>query len=162
MPKRIVKKIVEKIKEVIHMGENPRDIALAVALGVFFAFFPILGVHTIMAVGLAWIFGLNPGIALVASFINNPWTIAFLYGGSLWVGLFVMNMDMAQVNNIDWTNMNMDALIEAVKAVAAPFIVGCLLVGSVAGVMAYFISHKAILTYLARSKKAGEKMEEPG
>ncbi len=162
MPKRIVNKITDKIKEVIHMGENPRDIALAVALGVFFAFFPILGIHTIMVLGLAWIFGLNPGIAIVVSFINNPWTIAFLYGGSLWVGLFVMNMDMAQVNNIDWTDMNMDTFIEVFKPVAAPFVVGSLLVGSVASVISYFISHRAILTYIARSKKAGEKMEKPG
>jgi len=76
-------KVRKLIKTVLHMKGEPKDIALAFSLGVFVAFFPIFGTHTVMALGGAWFLGLSPTVTLAGTFINNPWTIAPLYGSSL-------------------------------------------------------------------------------
>ena len=57
----------------------PREWPLAFALGVFIAFFPLLGIHTGLAIVIAIAFRLNKAAILVGAWTNNPWTIAPMY-----------------------------------------------------------------------------------
>jgi len=131
------------------MDGKPEDIALAFAIGVFVAFFPVLGVHTIMALGLAWLFGVSPAIALTATFVNNPWTFVLVYGGGLYAGLVVMGRSMAEAN-IDWLSLTPGMLLELVKHLIVPFVLGCLLLGVAGAFAAYVFMLKAVLIYRRR------------
>lgn len=145
-------KILQAIRKILASGDDPKKIALACAIGFFVAFFPVFGVHTVMALALAWVFRVSPAITLAATFINNPWTIAPIYGGSLWFGMLMTNTDIHEFN-INWSSLNWSLFIELVKLVGIPFVVGCLLLGTATAVAGYFVTLRMIIVY--RRKKAG-------
>lgn len=154
----MTKKIREIVKTVLHMKGEPKEIALAFAIGVFIAFFPIFGTHTIMALGGAWLLGLSPAIALAGTLVNNPWTIAFVYGSSLYVGLAITGKSLGGLE-INWSEINMDMIVELAKLLLIPFTVGCLLLGIIAAVVSYIIALKAVISYRNRRQRLPQEAE---
>lgn len=145
-------KILQAIRKILASGDDPKKIALACAIGFFVAFFPVFGVHTVMALALAWVFRVSPAITLAATLINNPWTIAPIYGGSLWFGMLITGTEIHEFN-INWSSLNWSLFIELVKLVGIPFVIGCLLLGTVTAVAGYFAALRMVIVY--RRKKAG-------
>ena len=126
-------KILQAVRKILASGDDPHKIALACAIGFFVAFFPVFGIHTVMALGLAWIFRVSPAITLAATFINNPWTIAPIYGTGLWFGILITNTDIHDFN-INWGSLNWSLFVELVKLVGIPFVAGCLALGTATAV----------------------------
>ena len=62
------------LRQVLHLRESPQRTAAAFALGVFIAFSPAYGLHTVMVVLCTWLFGLNFVALMAGAFLNNPWT----------------------------------------------------------------------------------------
>ena len=50
-----------------------------IALGVFFGFSPILGLHTVLGLALAFVFGLNRVAVLLGVYSNLPWILPPYY-----------------------------------------------------------------------------------
>jgi uncharacterized protein (DUF2062 family) len=144
------KRIKEAISAAIHTGGSPNKIAFAFALGVFVAFFPILGTHTVLAFGLAWIFRVNPMLTWGGSFVNNPWTIAPIFFGSYYFGVLLMGGEKKEIN-VQFSNLNWNAIIELVKVLGLPYIVGGLVAGAMASVLSYFIMLRMVTIYRARA-----------
>lgn len=60
-------------------GYSVKGISLASSVGLYIAFSPFPGLHSVMIVGSAYVFRLHlPTIFLVAS-LNNPWTMIPFY-----------------------------------------------------------------------------------
>ena len=74
----------------LHVEDSPSRVALAFALGVFIAFFPLLGIHTGLAIVIAIAFRLNKAAILVGAWINNPWTLAPMYTAGTLLGCFIL------------------------------------------------------------------------
>ena len=68
------------------LDDTPERIALAFALGVFLAFSPLLGLHTLVGLMFAFFFGLNRFALLLGVFINNPWTLIPIYAAGTYLG----------------------------------------------------------------------------
>jgi uncharacterized protein (DUF2062 family) len=76
----ITRALVRKwMESLLHIHDTPRRTALAVAVGVFIGFSPFLGLHTIMAVAVAFLFNLNRVAVLVGAYSNLPWFLAAWY-----------------------------------------------------------------------------------
>ncbi len=59
----------------------PNKLTLSVCVGVYIAFSPFIGFHTLMVFLFGWLFALNTAILFVVSvLINNPWTMIPVYG----------------------------------------------------------------------------------
>lgn len=149
-------KIKKLIKTVLHMKGEPKKIAKAFAIGVFVAFFPIFGTHTIMALGVAWLLGLSPTVTLAATFINNPWTIAPLYGSSLYVGMILTGKSMSGLE-IHWGELNSEVIWELAKTLFIPFSIGCILLGVIAAIISYFLALKAVVSYRNRQQTSASE-----
>jgi uncharacterized protein (DUF2062 family) len=68
----------------LRIEDTPHRTALAFGIGVFIAFFPIIGIHTALALLLAYAFRLSRVAILLGTFLNNPWTLGpILMGGTL-------------------------------------------------------------------------------
>ncbi len=63
----------------LHIHDSPRRTAAAYALGVFFGFSPFLGLHTALALAIAFFFNLNRVAVLVGVYSNLPWIMAPYY-----------------------------------------------------------------------------------
>ena len=63
----------------LHVDDTPERTAAAFAMGVFFGFSPLLGLHTLLAIIVAFLFDLNRVAALLGVYSNLPWIIAPYY-----------------------------------------------------------------------------------
>lgn len=66
-------------------------LAASCALGIFLAFSPFIGLHTILAIILSWSLSLNFFVVFAVShFVNNPWTMVPVYSLGYCVGEWVL------------------------------------------------------------------------
>src|SRR5687767_236949 len=70
----------------LHIQDTPERTAAAFAVGVFFGFSPFLGLHTIMAVALAFLLNLNRVAVLLGVYSNLPWIIGAYYASTTMLG----------------------------------------------------------------------------
>ena len=88
-------KYISKIKGYIlrfaKKGMTPHEISLGVAIGVFIAFIPLFGTHTITAIALASLLRVNTLIVLFGTQISNPLTLPFQLFISAEVGSLILH-----------------------------------------------------------------------
>lgn len=127
---------------VLQVRGTPTQVARAFGIGVFLAFFPIFGIHTLLALGLAFAFRLNRVAILAGTFMNNPWTIAPMYTAGTLLGAALLGVPPTAVSAIDWSLTGQafhESLAAGVQTLLWPFVTGNLLLGVVAGAVAFLI-----------------------
>lgn len=60
------------LRRLLAIDDPPERTALAFSIGIFIAFSPFLGLHTVMATALAFIFRFNKIAIYTGTFVNNP------------------------------------------------------------------------------------------
>jgi uncharacterized protein (DUF2062 family) len=87
----ITRALLEKWMEaLLHIHDTPRRTAAAFALGIFFGFSPFLGLHTVLALSVAFLFNLNRVAVLIGVYANLPWFLAAWYGLTTAVGAWML------------------------------------------------------------------------
>lgn len=128
------------LRVLLHVEGTPHRTALAFGIGVFIAFFPLLGIHTGMALLIAFAFRLSRVAILTGAYINNPWTLAPLYMAGTLVGCELLAVSPDGLMHVDWS-LNGRAFYEVLLATLRPylwpFVVGNLVCGVLAGAAAY-------------------------
>jgi uncharacterized protein len=125
-----------------HVEDTPHRTALAFGIGLWIAFSPLLGLHTVMALGIAFAFRLSRGAMLLGAYINNPWTIAPLYVAGTTVGCLLLNVPPEGLVAIDWEQDGMafyKSLVEHLRPYLWPYVVGNTVVGLLAGLAGYVL-----------------------
>ncbi|HEX9860291.1 MAG TPA: DUF2062 domain-containing protein [Nitrospirota bacterium] len=170
-------RIRERLRHILHLDETPHELAKAFAFGVFVAFTPSIGFHTATVLILAWAFRLNKAVALTGTFINNPWTIAFVYIGPTWiaavalrkVGFHVPPLGYEALSTrfmyvVDqysfWQREFWITLREVFRPYFVAFFAGTIIAGVVAGFSAYFLSYIGIKYYRIEKAKLHELKEK--
>src|SRR5881409_3470222 len=90
------------VQMLLHLEDTPHRTAVAFGIGVWLAFFPILGIHTGLALLIAYLFRLNRAAMIVGVYISNPWTIAPLYMAGTVLGCAIFGVSNEGLNAIDW------------------------------------------------------------
>ena len=67
--KQMVKRWLDAL---LHVNDTPERTARAFALGVFLGFSPFLGLHTIVAIAVAFLFNMNRVAVLLGVYSNLP------------------------------------------------------------------------------------------
>lgn len=67
------------MESLLRVGDSPRRTAFAYAVGVFIGFSPVLGLHTLVALAVAFLFGLNRVAVVLGVYTNLPWFIGPYY-----------------------------------------------------------------------------------
>ena len=75
----MIRKTIPKIKAILRKalldGVTPRSLALSAAIGVYIAFSPFPGAHTVMMLAAKWLLRLHLPTLFIMTSINNPWTM---------------------------------------------------------------------------------------
>lgn len=74
------------------VSDTPERTAFAFAIGVFYGFGPLLGLHTILAVATAFVFRLNKVAILLGTWSNLPWIVVPFYAFATWVGITLLGL----------------------------------------------------------------------
>jgi uncharacterized protein (DUF2062 family) len=78
-------------RRLLAIDDPPERTALAFSIGVFIAFSPFLGLHTVLATLIAFIFRFNKIAIYTGTFINNPFlTLVPIIVGSYAIGALIL------------------------------------------------------------------------
>ena len=155
------------LKWIFKLRGSPKAIAGGLALGMFIAFTPTIGLQVILAALFATIFNLNRASAIIAVWVTNPVTIPIIFTFNYWVGRMIISgppvsevakslLDFVKLMaSFDiWEVMGQFlAFMQLGKEVLIPLTIGSILVGSCVAVVTYYISISTLEVYLARRER---------
>ena len=147
--------IRSQLTKVLHLQEPPHRTALAFALGVFIAFSPTYGLHTLSAIFFAWAFRLNFAAILLGNFVNNPWTTVPILGATMWTGFFLLGMPDAPA--FSWDSLSAEAIFEVAMPYILPFTLGACTLSLLGALIAYPLG----LFLISRYRKQRETANNP-
>ena len=147
------------VQMLLHLEDTPHRTAVAFGLGLWLAFFPILGIHTGLALLIAFLFRLNRAALLVGVYFSNPWTVAPLYIAGTMLGCAVLGIPTEGLEAIDWTLHGGEfyrALLAGLRPYLWPFILGNTILGVLAGLIGY-----VVLRFVLERKRAAPQTGSP-
>jgi uncharacterized protein (DUF2062 family) len=133
----------ERFRQILFINETPHRIAIAFAIGIFIGMSPLLGVHTILGLAVAWQFKLNKFVTLIGVYVTNPWTIVPIYTFGTWLGARLMGLGHI-IPDINWSKTTFLGFIEQFRHLVLPFIVGSTVLGTIAAIAGYTIILHAV------------------
>ena len=138
-------KYAAKLKDYIirfsKKGLSTHEISFGVAVGIFVGFIPIIGTHTVLAIGLAYFLRLNTLIVLLGTQICNPLSFPLIIFISAEAGSLILNGSLLPVK----FSRNMNYL----HLYLWPIIVGGIVLGVVVAALSYFL----VRGFLRRSRE---------
>ncbi len=134
----------DRLREVLSVNEPPQKVAMAFAVGVFVGMSPLLGLHTVLGILLAWQLRLNKLVTLIGVYVTNPWTIVPIYTFGTWLGAKVLGISHI-MPTIDWQHITCRILFNEFRHLLMPFIIGSTLVGVVSAVAGYILIYRAVI-----------------
>jgi uncharacterized protein (DUF2062 family) len=146
----------------LHVEDSPSRVAAAFAVGVFIAFFPVLGIHTGLALLIALAFRLSKVAILLGAWVNNPWTIAPMYTAGTLIGCVLLGQSPASLGAVDWSLSGRAfyaSLVAGVGPLLLPYVVGNLVLGGVAAGASFFVLRRLLA---ARARRAAAGPPAPG
>ena len=148
-------------RRLLAIDDPPERTALAFSIGVFIAFSPFLGLHTIMATAVAFLFRFNKIAIYSGTFINNPFlTLVPIIIVSYAVGAFVLGRPL----NIPDEGLELlknphlfsgdyyRRLFVQSWDIVWPFSVGAMVLSVVCSVLAYPLTLRALRAYRRRNE----------
>ncbi len=148
--RRVKKKGLKKFltEDVLGSNDSPRKKALSIALGLFVGLSPFWGLHTLLVLGLAFIFRLNKAIAFAFSNISLPPFIPFVVYAGVQTGVWLTGEEhFFSLENITDNLVTLKGL--------KTYVVGSLVFATLISIISGLVGYMA-LTHLAKRKMAVE------
>ncbi len=146
MLNRFIGKVKAYYYQLILSRENPQRIAKGFAVGVFVAFSPLIGIHTILCILFALIIRGSKLAAILGSFLCNPVTFPFILFADYEVGILICKLFKMNYNHYLLSDFKNFHILEQGLELLIPMILGSILIGLVAAIPGYFFSK----TYFTR------------
>jgi uncharacterized protein len=132
----------------MRLREEPRELALGMALGIFSAMLPIIPLHIALAIGLAILFRASKITAIVGCWVSNPLNWYVFYFLNYQIGAFVLRFSednqglYAAMRAIRESHGKWELISRITSSsghIFAAFIIGGLIMGTISAVPSYFI-----------------------
>jgi uncharacterized protein (DUF2062 family) len=82
------------LDHLLHTHDTPQRTAAAYAVGIFFGFSPFLGLHTVLALVVAFAFNLNRVAVLLGVYSNLPWILPAYYSLATLAGATLLRVEV--------------------------------------------------------------------
>ena len=146
-------------RRLLAIDDPPERTALAFSIGVFIAFSPFLGLHTVLATLIAFIFRFNKVAIYTGTFLNNPpLTLVPIIVASYAVGAFFLGRPLKipaegvelLKNPHPLTGSYYRQIFVQSWFIVWPFSIGGMILSVVCSVLAYPLTLRALRAYRAR------------
>jgi uncharacterized protein (DUF2062 family) len=152
-------KLKQQFKTIMSLDSHPGHISAGFAVGVFISFTPpIPGLHTAMALIIAFVFRLNKLTCLTGSWINSPITVVPSMILSYKLGKLILGgrgTSELNIRNLDWATLK-GVMLHHSK----PLLLGCSIIGFVAAVVAYFACYRLVVFFRRKDAALAEMTRE--
>jgi uncharacterized protein (DUF2062 family) len=132
-------KIRGKLQEAFAGETDANALAAGFAVGVFFSFTPLISLHTVLALLVALVFRFSKIAAAAGVWVNNPYTMPFVFYGCLRLGEWILGSGFHPLTVERWT---MEAVLRAATPCIVPLLVGSTVVGLAAAAIAYLVVYR--------------------
>jgi uncharacterized protein len=146
-------------RRLLAIDDPPERTALAFSIGIFIAFSPFLGVHTILATLLAFLFRFNKIAIYTGTFVNNPFlTLVPIVLGSYAIGALILGrplkmppegVELLKHPHIFSADYYRRIFVHSWDLVE-PFAIGGMLLAVVCSLLAYPLTLRALRVYRSR------------
>ena len=147
-------------RRLLAIDDPPERTALAFSIGVFIAFSPFLGLHTILATLLAFLFRFNKIAIYTGTFVNNPFlTLVPIIIASYTVGAFIFGrplripdegLELLKNPRLFTGEYYRKLFVQSWNSVVWPFSVGAMALSVVCSLVAYPLTLRALRAYRGR------------
>jgi uncharacterized protein (DUF2062 family) len=148
-------------RRLLAIDDPPERTALAFSIGVFIAFSPFLGLHTLMATALAFLFRFNKIAIYTGTFVNNPFlTLVPIIIASYAIGAFILGrplripdegLELLKNPRIFSGDYYRQLFLQS-WSIVWPFSIGGLALSVVCSLLAYPLTLRALRAYRGRKK----------
>ena len=137
----------------LRINDSPRRTALAYAVGVFIGFSPVLGLQTVLALAVAFLFGLNRPAIVLGAYTNLPWFIGPYYALTTAAAAKVLGVQLppgfarqfgALVDRSPFGGQFWAELGSFLAPLAWPFAAGSLTGATLLGLLAFLLARPGI------------------
>lgn len=161
-PLKTPRRLKVLLADLLGREESPERVAAAIALGVGIGFSPFMGIHFVLAIGLAFLFKLNKVDAALGQFVGNPWTLPPVFAAGYALGRILLGYDRTEVPNLPWDRLLTRDFWHAfagptLRPRLASFIVGTLVLATLIGLAAYLLVRAALRIYHRRHPRVAER-----
>jgi len=146
--KFMISRLRIKIQKILLLDCPPRSIALAAAVGMLVGFSPYIGFHTVLAIGISFIFNLPLYPLILGAYVTNPLTFVPLYTICFKFGEYITGSKAEFPKS--FREMDMTSLLTTAKTFLYPFFVGSHLLGLILGVITYILTYYLVKKYKDR------------
>jgi uncharacterized protein (DUF2062 family) len=140
--------------QLLHTHDTPQRTAAAFALGVFFGFSPMLGLHTVLGLVCAFVLNLNRVAVLLGIYSNLPWILPAYYtlatmGGAALLGVQVPPGLLRELTSVltDWSWADFRRFAHALAPLARAYALGSMIGAVTLAVVAYRVSLAMIVAH---------------
>ena len=151
-------------RRLLAIDDPPERTALAFSIGIFIAFSPFLGLHTIMATVIAFAFRFNKVAIYTGTFINNPFlTLVPIIIGSYAVGAFFLGrplqipaegIELLKDPHLFSRDYYRRLFLQSWNHIVWPFSVGGMILSVVCSLLAYALTLWALRKHRLRRKRS--------
>jgi hypothetical protein len=156
------------LERLLHTHDTPRRTAAAYAVGVFWGFSPVLGIHTLLGLVTAFAFNLNRVAVLLGVYTNLPWTLAPYYmlatlGGAALIGVEVPPGIAAEFRAaLEGLSLReLGRILRMLEPLFWSYILGSTIGALIAAAVAYRLSFAFIMSYRTHHHRPHPAADHP-
>ena len=157
--------------KIVHIDDSPAKIALGLAIGLFVAWTPLLGLHILIVLALAVLLRANKFVALTSVWVSNVFTFAIIYYPAYLLGRAVCSVfpyqsrlssqEVSEAFNKLFAPTNIltgfftkdywRQFWSLTKTIGPELWLGCFLLGGLVALVASLICYKLVKNHRAKS-----------
>ena len=142
----MILKFREKVKSLYYsliLGrENPERIARGIAIGVFVAMSPFLGIHTVLCILFAIVLRGSKTAAVLGSLFCNPISLPLIFFIDYEAGLFVLKAFKMNYSHMILSDFKDFKILQQGLELFVPIVVGSIFLGTIFSIISYYFSKK--------------------
>lgn len=144
------------VRVLISPDESAHELALGTSVGVFVAFTPLFGLHTVIIIFVAFAFQrlmrFNKALAIASCYVNNPVTFAPILWASYRVGAWLVPAAPGVIQaglgppELDWHG-GIRSLPTLLYGIGGPMLIGCVVLGAATAAAVYPVTYAFVKWY---------------
>jgi uncharacterized protein len=153
----------KRFTAILSLDSHPGHISAGFAVGVFISFTPFFGLHTPLAILIAFVFRLNKITCLTGAWVNTPVTVVPVLGVSYKLGRILLGYPPHNLHikhELSW-----QYALKLIDRLGAPLLLGTSIIGFFAAVISYFVCYWLVIRFRRKDEAMDEmtrEMEEVG
>jgi uncharacterized protein (DUF2062 family) len=147
----IRKQVSDYYWKLMNVPGQINDVAIGFAIGVFIAFSPWVGFHTILAFLIVLALRKSVAAGILGTLVMNPVTGPFIYTLEFELGKRVLHYRRARIpSDFTFEVSTLHSFWHTGMRILLPITVGSVIIGAAAAVIAYFLLRRSLQAYRAK------------